>query len=261
MISVLLNIVPDEGHEARLQAALALVESQGGHITCVQTITVFPTPPDPAVVGSEVEGLIEMEEVAKAFQETVEATLEAAGVEWSWHRFYGDPATILIERSRLADVVILSAEDSWPPVSSVALHSRAPILAVPKSDPSFFPDQPALIAWNGSSPAADAVRGAMPMLDHMAPVQILSIDDDSAAFPASLVQQYLYEHSIRSDAHLRPSDPEKHVADAIIEQSDELGTGMIVAGAFGHNRLREMLLGSVTRELLRKSPVPLLLAH
>ena len=99
------------------------------------------------------------------------------------------------------------------------------------------------------------------MLDHMEPVQILSIDDDSEAFPVSLVQQYLYEHSIRSDAHLRPSDPEKHVADAIIEQSEELGTGMIVAGAFGHNRLREMLLGSVTRELLKKSPVPLLLAH
>ena len=83
MISVLLNIVPDEGHEARLQAALALVESQGGHITCVQTITVFPAPPDPTVAGSEVEGLIEMEQVAKAFQESVEATLEAAGAEWS----------------------------------------------------------------------------------------------------------------------------------------------------------------------------------
>ena len=261
MISVLLNIVPDEGHEARLQAALALVESQGGHITCVQTITVFPAPPDPAVAGSEVEGLIEMEQVAKAFQESVEATLEAAGAEWSWHRFYGDPATILIDRARLADVVILSARDSWPPVSSVALHSRTPVLAVPTSDPNFIPDRPALIAWNGSSPAADAVRGAMSMLDHMEPVQILSIDDDSEAFPVSLVQQYLYEHSIRSDAHLRPSDPEKHVADAIIEQSEELGTGMIVAGAFGHNRLREMLLGSVTRELLKKSPVPLLLAH
>jgi nucleotide-binding universal stress UspA family protein len=127
--------------------------------------------------------------------------------------------------------------------------------------PGFVPHRPALIAWNGSSTAADAVRGAMPMLDHTAPVQILSIDDDSEAFPASEVQQYLYEHSIRSDAHLRPSDPGKDVADAIVEQSEQLGTGMIVAGAFGHNRLREMLLGSVTRELLKKSPVPLLLAH
>lgn len=261
MVSVILNIVPDEGHESRLQAALALVESQGGHISCVQTITLLPAPPDPTVAGSEVEGLIEMEQVAKEFQETVEATLEASGAEWSWHRFYGDPAAILIDRARLADVVILSANDSWPPVFSVTLHSRAPVLAVPSPDPNFIPDRPALIAWNGSSPAADAVRGAMPMLEHMEPVQILSIDGDSEALPASLVQQYLYEHSIRSDAHFRTSDPEKDVADAIIEQSEELGSSMIVAGAFGHNRVREMLLGSVTRELLKKSPLPLLLAH
>ena len=71
MISALLNIVPDAGHEARLQAALALIQSQGGHITCVQTVTVFPPPSDPSVAGSEVEGLIEMDQVAKEFQESV----------------------------------------------------------------------------------------------------------------------------------------------------------------------------------------------
>jgi nucleotide-binding universal stress UspA family protein len=261
MISVILNIVPDEGHESRLQAALALVESQGGHISCVQVVTLIPAPPDATVAGSEVEGLIEMEKVAQEFQDEVEAVLQASGAEWSWHRFYGDPATILVERARLADVVILSATDSWPPVSSVALHSRTPVLAVPIPNSNFNPDRPALIAWNGSSPAADAVRWGMPILDHMEPVQIVTIDHDSEAFPAALVKQYLDDHSISSDAHLRHSDPEQHVADAIIEQNEELGTGMIVAGAFGHNRLREMLLGSVTRELLKKSPVPLLLAH
>jgi nucleotide-binding universal stress UspA family protein len=261
MISVLLNVVPDAGHESRLQAAVALVRSHGGHITCIQPITALPAAADPSAAVSEAEGLIEMEQVAREFQETVEVALEAAGVEWSWLRFYGDPATILIERSRLADVVVLSAEDSSPPIESVALHSRAPVLAVPKPDPNFVPDRPALIAWNGSPPAADAVRGAMPLLDRMEPVQILSVDDVGEDFPASLAQQYLHEHSIRSDVHWRPSNPGEPVADTIIAQSSELGSGMIVAGAFGHNRVREMLLGSVTRELLKKSPVPLLLAH
>jgi nucleotide-binding universal stress UspA family protein len=261
MISVLLNVVPDDGHEARLQAALALVQDHGGHITCVQTISMAPVAPDPTVAASEAEALVELEQVAREFQETVEVALEAAGAEWSWLRFYGDPATIIIDRARLADVIILSSEDSWPPISSIALHSRVPVLAVPNTDPNFAPDRPALIAWNGSAPAADAVRGAMPMLNHMEPVQIVSIDDEGGAFPASLVQEYLHEHSIRSDVHWRPSDAGEPVADTIIDQAEELGSGMIVAGAFGHNRLREMLLGSVTRDLLKKSPVPLLLAH
>lgn len=53
----------------------------------------------------------------------------------------------------------------------------------------------------------------------------------------------------------------KPVANAIIVFAEQWGSGLIVVGAFGHNRIREMLLGSVTRPLLKSSPLPLLLAH
>jgi nucleotide-binding universal stress UspA family protein len=260
MISVLLNIQPDDGHEARLQAAIALVRSQGGHISCVQTISAMPAPADLSAAGSEVEYLAVVDREASDFQEAVEAGLAAADVGWSWERFYGDPATILVERSRIADLIILSPDGSFPPISSVALSSEAPILAVPSPDPHFTPDQSALVAWNGSRPAAHATRGALPLLQFMEPVHILSVDGDSNAFPASLAQEYLSHHRIKSDIHWRSSDEHK-VADAIINIAEELGSGLIVAGAFGHNRLREMLLGSVTRALLKNSPLPLLLAH
>jgi len=262
MISVLLNIFPDEGNESRVQAAIALVKSQGGHITCVQAVSTGSIPvADPASAATEAETLLELERVAREFQDTVEAMLAKADVGWSWLRFFGDPGAIVVERARLADVVILSSQDSVPSVSSVALHSRTPVLAVPVSNPNFIPDRSALIAWNGSEPAADAVHGAMPMLDFMEPVQILSVDHDSEEFPASLVQQYLHHHQIRSDVHWRNAEDRKSIADTIINVSEELGCGLIVGGAFSHSRLREMVLGGVTRELLERSPVPLLLAH
>jgi nucleotide-binding universal stress UspA family protein len=260
MISVLLNVAPDGGQESRLQAAIALVKAQGGHITCVQTISDMPVAPDPTAAATEAEVLVEMEEVAREFQKTVEAGLEDSGVNWSWLRFYGDPATILIERSRFADVIVMSTEDAFPPISSVALHTRTPVLAVPRRDPNLIAESPALVAWNGSTPAANAVHGAMPLFDSMQPVHILSVDDDSRDLPASLVQEYLAEHEIESDVHWRPSDG-KAIAEAILERAEEMKSGIIVAGAFGHNRLREMLLGSVTRELLEKSSRPLLLSH
>ena len=105
MISVLLNVAPDDGNESRVQAALALVKVHGGHITCVQTVSVVPPPADPSASASEAEGLLEMEQAAREFQETVEAGLAGQSADWSWLRFYGDPATILVERSRFADVV------------------------------------------------------------------------------------------------------------------------------------------------------------
>jgi nucleotide-binding universal stress UspA family protein len=260
MISVLLNVAPDSGQESRLQAALALVKAHGGHITCVQTVSDVPVAPDPTAAATEAEALVELEQVAREFQKTVEAALEGSGADWSWLRFYGDPATALIERSRFADVIVMSTEDAFPPISSVALHTRTPVLAVPRRDPNFIAERSALVAWNGSTPAANAVHGAMPLFDSMQPVHILSVGEDSGDHPASLVQEYLAEHDIESDVHWRPLDDEP-VADAIVEYAEEIGAGMIVAGAFGHNRLREMLLGSATRELLEKSWRPLLLSH
>ena len=260
MISVLLNVAPDDGNESRIQAAIALVKAHGGHITCVQTVSVLPSPADPSASTTESEGLLELEEAAREFQKTVEAGLDGQGADWSWLRFYGDPATILIERSRFADVIVMSAEDSFPPIESVALHTRTPVLAVRQGDPHFVPERPALVAWNGSVPAANAVHGAMPMFHAMQPVHVLSIDEDARELPASLVEEYLVEHHLESEVHWRASDGEP-VADAILKFADEVETGMIVAGAFGHNRLREMLLGSATRELLQKSSRPLLLSH
>jgi nucleotide-binding universal stress UspA family protein len=260
MISVLLNIAPDGGHESRLQAALALVKAHGGHITCIQTIGALPAPADPSTATTEAEALVELEQVAHEFQQTVEKALNEQGVDWTWLRFYGDPATALVERSRFADVVVMSADGSSPSIASLALHTRTPVLAVRQQDPHFVPERPALVAWNGSVPAANAVHGAMPMFGAMQPVHVLSIDEDAHDLPASLVQEYLVEHQLESDVHWRSSDGEP-VSDTILKFAEEMGTGIIVAGAFGHNRLREMLLGSATRELLEKSSLPLLLSH
>jgi nucleotide-binding universal stress UspA family protein len=260
MISVLVNVGPDDGHESRLQAALALVKAHGGRITCLQTVNAMPTPTDPSGSTTEAEGLLEVEQIAHEFKETVEAGLEGQGADWTWLRYFGDPATMLIERSRFADVVVMSADDPLLPIASVALHTRTPVLAVRRQDPNFVAERPALVAWNGSVPAANALHGAMPMFDAMQPVHVLSVDDDAHEHPASLVQEYLVEHHVESELHWRASDGEP-VSDTILKFADECGSGIIVAGAFGHNRLREMLLGSATREMLEKSSRPLLLSH
>ncbi len=236
------------------------MKAHGGHITCVHTVGVLPVAPDPTTATTEAEALVDEEEAAHEFRKTVEAGLDGAGVDWTWLRFYGHPATILIERSRFADVIVMSADDSFPSISSGALHARTAVLAVRQRNPNFIPERPALIVWNGSVPAANAVHGAMPMFEATQPVHGLAVDDDSREYPASLVQEYLVEHEIESEVHWRPSEGEA-VVDAILECAEEMGIGMIVAGAFGYNRLREMMLGSVTRQLMGKSSRPLFLSH
>ena len=260
MLSLLLNIYPDDGQEARLEAAIMLVKNQGGHISCIQVITLPLAAGDPASAMTEVEALKAMEKVAAKHQEQLEVRLEEAGVGWSWNRLYGDAGSAIVRQSRLADTIILSALDSYPPISSVTLHSGAPVLAVPQSSSNLGIDAPALVAWNGSRPAAHAMRAALPLLRTMEPVQILCVDKDSEEFPSTRAFEYLKHHAVHSEIRWGHSDS-KTVAEAVISVAQELGSGLIVAGAFGHNRIREMLLGSVTRSLLKSSPLPLLLAH
>lgn len=257
---ILLNVVPDPGHEARLAAAIALAESRHGHICCLQTL-IQPLAighPESAVAVPEVMKTVA--ESARAFREEVEARLDDAGVTWTWLERYGDAATLIVDHSRLADIVVLSADGSYPGVGSVVLHSRLPILAARDSGVAFHPRAPVVVAWNGSPPAARALRASVPLLRDAEGVHILAVDLESDDFPASSALEYLSHRDVRAEGHWRQSEG-RPVEQTILDFAQFVGAGMLIAGAFGHNRLREMLLGSVTRAMLKDGRLPLLLAH
>jgi len=258
MRSFLLNINPDTGHESRLTAAISLVKSRGGHITCLQSLVPPLSVGDPFAVVPDLLGAIEKN--AADFQEEIEVRLEQAGVEWTWIREFGDVAALAVSHSRVSDAVILSTTGSYPPVGAVALHARTPVIAVPERVGKFEVKAPIVIAWNGSHPAANAMRGALTLIRAAASVHILTIDHDNEEFPAARSFEYLSSHSIRSEIHRRQSDG-KPLARAIIAFAQQQRAGAIVAGAYGHNRIREMLLGSVTHDLLRNSTIPVVLTH
>ena len=115
-------------------------------------------------------------------------------------------------------------------------------------------------SWNGSHPAANAMRAALPLLRDMETTHILVVDGDNEEFPAARAQEYLSRHGLRAQIHQRDSE-RRTVAETILAFGGHFDAGLIVAGAFGHNRIREMLLGSVTRELTRSSALPLFLSH
>jgi nucleotide-binding universal stress UspA family protein len=260
MKSLLLDINPDPGHDARLATAIALAKSRDGHVICIQTLIAPLTIGDPGTAAMAPEMMIAMERAAHEFAGGVEARLEAAGVAWSWIRVFGDPAAIIVSHARLADVVILSAQGANPSIGSVALHARAPVLAVPEKNPGFEVRAPAVIAWNGSHPCANALRASLALLRDADQVHILVVDGDNEEFPAARAFDYLSHHGIAAENHRHDSDGEP-VAETILGFARQMEAGTVVAGAFGHNRLREMLLGSVTRALLKGSPIPLFLAH
>ena len=182
----------------------------------------------------------------------------------------GEPASLVVDRSRLADVVVVSLPEASERragrtlslAADVSVHARALTLAVPPECEGFDPGGRALVAWNGSPEAAQALKLAVPLLKGAAAVDILTVVENGQEdeFPATQACEYLGSYGIRPELHERARDG-RPVAECILDAAGQLGSAYILMGAYGHSRLREAVLGGVTRTMLTQSNMPLLLGH
>ena len=79
------------------------------------------------------------------------------------------------------------------------------------------------------------------------------------AAQGSDIARHLDRHGIKVD--LNPVAHGPGVTDTLLEEARLAGAGMLVMGAYGHSRLREWILGGVTREILGRATIPVLVAH
>lgn len=270
MKSVMLYVHEDDGLEARFQAALDVTRALGGHLACVQTL------PFQAFVTMDpfggVYGLPELYQQANeqldAVQARIEQRLGREVVPWDWTREDGAGAQALIESSRLADLIVVSQglggrdRNNQPLdlVAEVAVNARAPVLAVPPAAKGLDSNGTAVIAWNGSFEAAQALRLAIPLLRLASAVRIVTVTDDDIAFPPTDASTYLSRHGIGSELVEWPRG-NRAVAEALKLAANDLDADYLVLGAYGHSRIRELILGGVTQAMLEDSAIPLLLAH
>jgi nucleotide-binding universal stress UspA family protein len=269
MKTVLLYANEDAGFESRLQAALDVARTFGAHLCCVQV-----TPFDAFIMGDPFGGVYALPIVVEALREAedkhrtkIEQRLQLEGVGWDWSRYDGAPAQVVVDRASLVDLIILSLPNGGggydgplAMVGDVALHARAPVLAVPQSSRSFDCQAPALFAWNGSPEAAHALRLTLDMLGKAPQVNIVTVSEAKSDVPPTDAAQYLARRGIACEVHEWPAES-RTTAEALTDAARVLSAGYVVMGAYGHSRLSESILGGTTRDMLHRGDIPLLLAH
>jgi nucleotide-binding universal stress UspA family protein len=268
MKNILLHIHDDDEQGARLGVALDLARQAGGHLSCVQVTPVEAYGGDPYGGLFGMAALIDTIHTSdKALRHATERRLASEGVSWDWRCFDGNVVETLIDQSLLADVVVLSQPASGrsgrPPaaiIGDVVLYAPCPVLMVPQGQQRLDVGGPAVVAWNGSAEAAHALRLALPLLRGADAVHLVEVSDDRPGVPAAEAALWLSRHGIATDVHDWPAKG-RRVSVALLHAASELGAAVMVMGAYGHSRLRETVLGGVTRELIASSGVPLLLAH
>jgi nucleotide-binding universal stress UspA family protein len=268
MKNILLFVHEDVGQEARLQAALDITRAVDGHLTCLDMI-MFP-----ALAGSDVWGtagaamvVAEERTIETENRLRLEKRLAIEGVQWTWINAIDDVPTQLERTAVLNELIVLNRHIegfAFPDMRAIAsdaiVRSGKPVLAVPEIVTGFAATGSVLIAWDGSRQADAALQAALPLLKLASEATLLEVGNGSVRVPAEDAASLLSRHGIHANI-IRISKSARRVADVLLEQIAARKPAYVVMGGFGHSRLGEALFGGVTRVLLTKSPVPLLLAH
>ncbi len=196
-----------------------------------------------------------------------------AGVRGEWRGVAAEPLSALTLHGRYVDLVIVgqrdpSGEDASddPAVpDQLILSLGRPVLVVPYSGSFPVVGKTVLVSWDASRLATRAVNDALPLLLGAKRVCVLAVnphggEDGHGQIPSADICLHLARHGVNAEAeHLYADDID--VGDVLLDRAADIGADLIVSGAYGHARWRELVLGGVTRHLLRHMTVPVLMAH
>lgn len=261
MRSILVQGGRDQDMTARLDTALDLARAHEGHVTIA-----IDTPIERFVAVDPYGGTFvarEALEAALAADDALAAAfagrLQNQDVPFDVLQFETDPLGATKAAARLADIVILSRDCGY--AADFVVEAKCPVLVLPAGRRLPFPLRTVCIAWNGSDAAAAALRGAVGLLWGSANVHVLTVEEQAGAgFPSTDALRYLARHDI--SAELQELAKLGSVEETLAAEVTRLDADLLVMGAFGHSRLRELMFGGVSRFFLSDSSGPaLLMAH
>jgi nucleotide-binding universal stress UspA family protein len=266
--SILVHLDPGLASVTRLTLAHGLAERFDAEITVLFGSGVAATPPAFAYSAS---AALHAAEESEDRNDLARTRLQAVHGErpGSWCEARGDLAQALIAEAAYSDLLILgaptSANDAGSAplglVEAAILRGGTPTLVVPHPHYQQTLGQRVLIAWDGSIPAARAVRAALPFLRQAEQVDVVSWSAAPVLAPFSRLAlgEWLKRHDVDSRMHQRGHAA--RLGDVLRTTAQELASDLIVMGCYGHARLRERVFGGATRSVLTSLPVPVLMAH
>jgi nucleotide-binding universal stress UspA family protein len=142
-------------------------------------------------------------------------------------------------------------------------ESGRPMIVVPYIQKAPLKLNNVMVCWDGSRQAARALGDAMPLLAKAGAVQVVIVGNEPGKadeIEGADIGDHLARHGFKVDVH-RIAGGDIDVADALLSHAADSAADFMVMGGYGHSRLREFVLGGVTRSILRSMTIPVLMAH
>lgn len=269
----------DTGRRSHLRLSLAVKLAQEYQASLTGLLAVYAA--DPAWLHRVPDGGRYLEAYRQRREEACnvarcafEGATEELLVPVEWRVAEGPPLVAVQREARLGDLLIMGQDDPDDPTAFVASHfvetiileAGRPVLVIPSAGWFRETGRRVMVAWNGSRESARATHDALPFLRRADSVDVVSCAvvgkrRDEWLAPPQYPVAWLARHGIAARVHEVPVDAALSTGEALLSQAVDLSADLIVLGAYGHSRMRELVLGGVTQTLLTSMTVPTFFSH
>jgi nucleotide-binding universal stress UspA family protein len=275
--TMLVHVDDSNNCAARINVAVDLAQRSDAHLIGLFAISEIPVP---GYVATEigVKTLADIEEKARRAQADAASALfdelttgaGLPGTEWRESKL--DAVAAVKLHARYADLVIVGqpAPDDQSSVNKdfieqVALAAGRPVVMVPYAGKFKSVAKNVLVAWNGGREATRALTDAIPLLREAEQVRVIVFNpkkngNGNGRLQGTDIGLYLARHGVNVEVSVQSSE-DIDVGNQILSRVADLGIDLVVMGAYGHSRLREMILGGVTRTVIESMTAPVLMSH
>ena len=256
-----------------LDFAITLTAQHDAHLTGLHMTYAPIIFSDPYAVWEPM--MMEWEESAQTKQEHVRKTFIAASdkasVNSDFSAYRSTDLHAVIAHARASDLTIVAQRNLGDsdgdmrnnfPISFVLKLGR-PVLFFPCTGEVSTTFKTIVIAWDGGREATRAMADAMPFLKLAKQVKVLSISeriDEDHDLPDVDIAAYLSKHNVKVEIE-RNENVQIAPAEWLLQRAENCGADLLVMGAYGHNRLTELILGGVTRTVMGQMTLPVLMSH
>ncbi len=273
--TVMVSLALDQPNESRLEVAGQLAEQYEAAIVGIAAAQFAP--PLYFADGEQAQILIDQGQASiKDRLAELEAQFRAAtrnrARQVEWRSAIDFPARYVLQQARCADIIVSGGRspafsDSFTLASpkDLVMQAGRPVLIVPDGV-SWLDLRSVLVAWKDTPQARRAIADALPLLRKAKNVTIVQIPEGDGDVPAAAacvrdVAGWLSRHGVSAAERVPELNAPKDPAVQLEEIAGAAGASLIVAGAYGHSRFRELILGGVTQYVVTQTARCALLSH
>ena len=271
--SVMVFLDNSRASQLRLDFSLQFAAQRNAHLTGVHMSygPLLAFDPYGQISGVALDWEMEVEKHQKKSREDFSRQAKNAGLNFDWDCYRDSELHQVLVRARVADICVVGQAASGGSDNEInrnffsrfTINLGRPVLFLPYDKPCSPNFGNVVVGWDGGRESARAIADALPLLQAARVVSVMTIvsgKSQDQKLPDVDVAAYLARHRVNVELE-RVERNSSEAVDFILSRLELKSADLLVMGAYGHNRFSEFVLGGMTRAMLKRMTVPVLMSH